>query len=742
MAQFGCTIFALMVYFSLSMKTSTTKLLCPDVNLSGIIPNVHATVGDQNSYDGGLHMAVIANVCENNPTTQTVCGIIFRKTELPLESLQFICLPLTNVLNTMIIRGIDKCCEFLFTQFKDCKLSSQHGIPGIIFRKKEKLPLESLQFICLPLTNVLNTMIIRDIDKCCEFLFTRFKGCKLSCQHGIPDCTINIMPNCEICKKMCLKNCVDQWMQDLCQNSTCITKNNITTITNETLLPSVKTCDCEGIEKTFNKNDLTSVDDLNRNCKGKEETVYHCEKLHSIKNTFQQITKQGPQKVILDSIKGSVTSHQKNNLLNFRMALPSTNNATLEEMDDIWLEIPTEALRVFLGDTAEEVNLGVFWFEHHSMFPVEENNTELLNSRVVSVDVGEEISGLSNYLKITFLFQNASLENKSLACVFWDLENDTVAHWNSSGCVTETKESETVCSCNHLSFFAVLMSPVSGSSASLSSSSVWLLTLLSRVGCGISLCFLCLALLIHLRRGKSDDSLCIHIHLCVALLCLNLTFLINDSLASLGVHGLCVATAAATHYSLLCTLTWFSLEGFHLYLLIIRVFNIHVNRYLLKLGLVGWGECRIPGIVVTIIVACGKYGEYRIYQQDGGAIQMCWLTDSALTTVSFSYFVLTFAVNMLCFGSVTVKVVRAHRQSPVLRERGMNRGTVLSLLGLAWLLGVSWGVLLFQFGPLRETAFYIFCTINSLHGLFLFLRYWALTRPEKASISMATTVSS
>ncbi|XP_021462716.2 adhesion G protein-coupled receptor G3 isoform X2 [Oncorhynchus mykiss] len=616
---------------------------------------------------------------------------------------------------------------------------------AIIFRKTEKLPNESLQFISLPLTNLLNTKIIRGIDKCCEFLFTWCKGCKLSSKQGIPDCTINIMPNCENCKKMPLKNCVDQWnfismdMQDLSQNSTCMTKNNITTIISEMFFPSVKICDCEDIEKTFNKNDLTSVDDLNRNCKGKEETVYHCKKLHSMKNTFHNITKQGPQKVFLDGIKGSVTSHQKNNLLNFRMALPSTNNATLEKMDDIWLEIPTEALRVFLGDTAEEVNLGVFWFEHHSMFPVEENNTELLNSRVVSVDVGEDISGLSNYFKITFLFQNASVENKSLACVFWDLENDTVAHWNSSGCVTETKENETVCSCNHLSFFAVLMSPVSGSSASLSSSSVWLLTLLSRVGCGISLCFLCLALLIHLRRGKSDDSLCIHIHLCVALLCLNLTFLINDSLASLGVHGLCVATAAATHYSLLCTLTWFSLEGFHLYLLIIRVFNIHVNRYLLKLGLVGWG---IPGIVVTIIVACGKYGEYRIYQQDGGAIQMCWLTDSALTTVSFSYFVLTFAVNMLCFGSVTVKVVRAHRQSPVLRERGMNRGTVLSLLGLAWLLGVSWGVLLFQFGPLRETAFYIFCTINSLHGLFLFLRYWALTRPEKASISMATTVSS
>lgn len=110
------------------------------------------------------------------------------------------------------------------------------------------------------------------------------------------------------------------------------------------------------------------------------------------------------------------------------------------------------------------------------------------------------------------------------------------------------------------------------------------------------------------RRGKSDDSLCIHIHLCVALLCLNLTFLVNDSLASLGVHGLCVATAAATHYSLLCTLTWFSMEGFHLYLLIIRVFNIHVNRYLLKLSLVGWGECS-KSTVKTSMIRLGVISE-------------------------------------------------------------------------------------------------------------------------------------
>lgn len=39
----------------------------------------------------------------------------------------------------------------------------------------------------------------------------------------------------------------------------------------------------------------------------------------------------------LDSLKGSVTSHKKNNLLIFRMSLPSTNNVSINEMET-WKE--------------------------------------------------------------------------------------------------------------------------------------------------------------------------------------------------------------------------------------------------------------------------------------------------------------------------------------------------------------------------------------------------------------------
>ncbi|KAL1007075.1 hypothetical protein UPYG_G00081560 [Umbra pygmaea] len=462
------------------------------------------------------------------------------------------------------------------------------------------------------------------------------------------------------------------------------------------------------------------------------------------KNTKDSFTNDSPQRYNNDCMKGSIRSLPKKNAVNFKMALPSFNNATLEKIDDIWLEIPTKVLNAFPVNKESQVTIGVFWFTHHTLFPVEENNTKLLNSRVVGIDVGEDVSGLPDYVNLTFLFQNASLVNKTVKCVFWDADNGT-AHWNTSGCFTEQRQNDTVCSCNHLSFFAILLAPGIVSvetvqSGSLSSSSVWLLTLLSKAGCGISLFFLCLAVLIYLRRGTSNDSLNIHMHLCVALLCLNLTFLINDSLTSLGIPWLCVAIAAVTHYSLLCTLTWFSLESFHLYMLIIRVFNIYIHRYLLKLGLVGWGT---PGIVVIIIVACGKYGEYNLNLKDGGVVKMCWITDSVLMTVSYSYFVLTFAVNLLCYVSMTVKVVMTNRRTPDLKKKSISWRTVLCLLGLAWLLGISWGVQLFQFGPLTETVLYIFCIFNSLHGFFLCLHYWALTQPDKTSCStVSTTVSS
>lgn len=59
---------------------------------------------------------------------------------------------------------------------------------------------------------------------------------------------------------------------------------------------------------------------------------------------------------------------------------------------------------------------------------------------------------------------------------------------------------------------------------------------------------------------------------------------------------ICRGLGLLLHWSLLATFMWMALEGFHLYLLLVRVFNIYIKKYVLKLSLVAWGERRVPNI--------------------------------------------------------------------------------------------------------------------------------------------------
>lgn len=53
---------------------------------------------------------------------------------------------------------------------------------------------------------------------------------------------------------------------------------------------------------------------------------------------------------------------------------------------------------------------------------------------------------------------------------------------------------------------------------------------------------------------------------------------------------ICRGLGLLLHWSLLATFMWMALEGFHLYMLLVKVFNIYIKKYVLKLSLVAWGE--------------------------------------------------------------------------------------------------------------------------------------------------------
>ena len=89
----------------------------------------------------------------------------------------------------------------------------------------------------------------------------------------------------------------------------------------------------------------------------------------------------------------------------------------------------------------------------------------------------------------------------------------------------------------------------------------------------------------------SEDAPKIHVSLSISLFLLNLAFFINVGQRLKGSDAACWARGAIFHYFLLCAFTWMSLEAFHLYLLVIKVFNTYFSHYFLKLSLVGWGRC-------------------------------------------------------------------------------------------------------------------------------------------------------
>lgn len=92
----------------------------------------------------------------------------------------------------------------------------------------------------------------------------------------------------------------------------------------------------------------------------------------------------------------------------------------------------------------------------------------------------------------------------------------------------------------------------------------------------------------------------------------------------------------------------------------------------------------------------------------------CWLTEPAVLYFTIGYFAVLFLFNAVIFTKVTVKVVQLRRAGAP--KKSISRRELHTVLGMACLLGITWGVMFFNFGPLQEPALYAFSILNSLHG--------------------------
>ncbi|NXT44959.1 AGRG6 protein, partial [Pelecanoides urinatrix] len=398
--------------------------------------------------------------------------------------------------------------------------------------------------------------------------------------------------------------------------------------------------------------------------------------------------------------------------------------------------LPPSLLKNLSQDEFEVISRAQFtFFNKNGLFQDAENPANL-TSFVVACSIGNiTIQDLQDYVKVTIKHTKIQ-EDPKPTCVFWDMnKNGGNGGWNPEGCQVdaESNENETVCLCNHLTHFGILMD-LQRTVTQIDSQNTKVLTFITYIGCGISAIFSAATLLTYIafEKLRRDYPSKILMNLSTALLFLNLIFLLDGWIASFDIDGLCIAVAALLHFFLLATFTWMGLEAVHMYIALVKVFNTYIRRYILKFCIIGWG---LPALVIAIVLASANtsashvYGK-ELYGKDAngqGGDDFCWIKNEVVFYVTCAgYFGIMFLMNVAMFIVVMVQICgrNGKRTNRSLKEEILRN--LRSVVSLTFLLGMTWGFAFFAWGPLTLPFLYLFSIFNSLQGLFIFVFHCAM----------------
>ncbi|XP_060037844.1 adhesion G protein-coupled receptor L1 isoform X2 [Erinaceus europaeus] len=341
----------------------------------------------------------------------------------------------------------------------------------------------------------------------------------------------------------------------------------------------------------------------------------------------------------------------------------------------------------------------------------------VVNSQVIAASINKESSRV--FLMDPVIFTLAHLEVKNhfnANCTFWNYsERSMLGYWSTQGCrLLESNRTHTTCACSHLTHFAVLMAHREIHQGRMKE---LLLSVVTWVGIVISL--VCLAICIStfcFLRGLQTDRNTIHKNLCINLFLAELLFLVGIDKTQYEIA--CPIFAGLLHYFFLAAFSWLCLEGVHLYLLLVEVFESEYSRT--KYYYLG-GYC-FPALVVGIAAAV----DYRSY----GTEKACWLRADNHFIWSFIGPVSFVIVVNLVFLMVTLhKMVRS---SSVLKPDSSRLDNIkswaLGAIVLLLLLGLTWAFGLLFINKESMVMAYLFTTFNAFQGVFIFVFHCALQK--------------
>ncbi|KRZ22158.1 Latrophilin-like protein LAT-2 [Trichinella pseudospiralis] len=396
-----------------------------------------------------------------------------------------------------------------------------------------------------------------------------------------------------------------------------------------------------------------------------------------------------------------------------------------------------EATTVFFARTASDsmppkiptVSFGYFAYKDgltNLLQPAKDVNNDagqkFINSEIVGACVNypsslRTLESAPAIIKLSHIKQDRV---KNPRCVYW---NVIERKWDTNGCsINESTPEYTVCSCHHLTSFAILMDFV-GFSDDLTPRNKQAMSLLSMLACSFSCtCLVFCIIVFSCFRSLRGARTTIHLNLCICLLIGQLLFVFGVGQAKNEI--LCRSVAAFLHFFFLAAFCWMLAEGYQLYVMLVKVFddknNWSFSQHLLVYGM------------PMVIVAISLWLDFNSY----GTQDYCWINLHSSTIWAFVGPVIVVIFSNICVIGLALKTVfsvasgqnRSHSQIIL----GWLRGSAMLLC----LLGITWGVGLFvAVQPLGYISSYLFTVLNGSQGIFIFVFHVILNDKARTALS-------
>ncbi|KAJ8345809.1 hypothetical protein SKAU_G00300020 [Synaphobranchus kaupii] len=302
-----------------------------------------------------------------------------------------------------------------------------------------------------------------------------------------------------------------------------------------------------------------------------------------------------------------------------------------------------------------------------------------------------------------------------MTCVYWEDKGEET-QWSVDGCTASfSNETHTVCSCTHLSTFAILLQTEGQEEEEEDP----LLETINLFCMCVGLAFLAVAILTFLLcswNPKVNNTA--RLHLCICLFLGHLLFLVAVSRTENAV--VCAVIAGVLHFLFLSGFMWMLLETLQLFLLVRSLSKVQIihkeGLKALYLLLIGYGA---PMVVVGISAA--------VFSDGYGSKDACWLKKERDFHWSFIGPVCAIlTLNLVSFGVIIWKLqpTLANMKSDVSQSRD-TRLIIFKIVAQFFVLGCAWILGFYQSSILLK---YLFIILNSQQGTFLFIVHCLLNK--------------